>query len=1362
MSPRSTRTRRVRATGEENLHPHQHQHHRRRRERDTSTPLSNSQQRPLANFTELSSENILEGSQKRPRNVAYWSEDYSGDDSLPESPFASASAADDDDQDEGSEILVRAPSPPITASLLGRARRVLVVHGLNAAHWFELDFPRYRRTLNLSKRPAADFDAAADSGDGPRVKRRKTSEDGAASANHSSEHRTEDGEDADDADDDPEIDSDEAKRSDVAGQDVDEQQSVQPDDALDDEPKVEVAKPPPKPATRGRGGRRGGRWGRGGRGSKRGANLRRTASQNPVVANGDDETPGQSPYEWGWSGGPPSQLPDDEIPDVEALDVITDADLPSPFLVRPPTPPRDQCTDEADWLLRKQYAPMTDPQAFIMALTKLPPAARSTENLYRLALNTQKALAAWQDQFLLLDARTAPHSNPPKKPANGGRVPLDSTVWEDMKEAELYNYKYDPKKPPGEQDPFAQRLDSELVGGRELRIRRQRDVGDIGTDDDDAQLSATATGPGAALAAGERRKRKTTQRFENTIETKLRKRNLEPTPDPVDGVKRRRGRPPAVEKPAAPTAAGLLAVPPRLSEVIRESSIATTASDEVEPGPEEVSPGPTKHRGRPVGIKNSRPRSDKGIKKGPRNLSKSPLLAAVNNSNTNNAPPPALPPTAAPAPALVVNNVSDPFVVETPKFTGPDRTFVDSRPPQMAQADDRDVPRFDAGARTQMPPPADTSRPPKMPIGPTGAQPPTGEPKRKQRVKSEKRSQSMTLWWASRKAAQEEKRRKEQQEERERWEAQQVRAQEEQRRHAVEQHEARMHAPPHEQPPMPPQPLVLQPPPSYGAPRPAGPPPPPPPYPYAMYAPQNPAPPPSGLPPPPPHAVGPVPPPGTAAQPMQQTSMAPIQTVEHPRPPPEQPSDFARHGGYHAWNAGPPPPRRWESGGFGRISIPDIASSSRSGAGSPSTARSPVSGPHTSILPSPSTRTFQVSMPPANAVPPPYGPPPPPPVPAMPTHASQQSPPMNPLPQPTFNVDMHSKKPPRGAGKFQVLQPKPADAVAAATSHGAASSSAPAHPEIPPPHSMPPAPLGSIPPPPQGLGPVLAPAPSSPAVTTASALPPPPSTVPHQHQIFHPYHHQLPPQHRPPLGAPFEPLPYQPQPHSVPPPPPPAPSTGPTTHQRRDSGPRRRHTPSFSSTSQSWQPLTTMQIQTHAPPSSTIAQPSMRSPVGQMFDPVSGVMRDRRPSESRMRVQEGQGQSPTIRTNPTRFQNYDVESIAQSRAVGGSITNAAGGASQPHSRRPSQSSTHRPGTADAMAAEQRRSQSVDLARSGIHAGSPAAGTPATVVPPAGVSQTPHPPPQPQPFQAPNTSSSLPTPQPPPAANATAANALATS
>jgi hypothetical protein len=48
---------------------------------------------------------------------------------------------------------------------------------------------------------------------------------------------------------------------------------------------------------------------------------------------------------------------------------------------------------------------MVDVQEVIATLTKYAITQRSTESLYALAENTQEMLKAWQDQYLMLDAR---------------------------------------------------------------------------------------------------------------------------------------------------------------------------------------------------------------------------------------------------------------------------------------------------------------------------------------------------------------------------------------------------------------------------------------------------------------------------------------------------------------------------------------------------------------------------------------------------------------------------------------------------------------------------------------------------------------------------------------------------------------------------------------------------------------------------------------------------------------------------------------------------------------------------------------------------------------------------------------------
>jgi hypothetical protein len=88
-------------------------------------------------------------------------------------------------------------------------------------------------------------------------------------------------------------------------------------------------------------------------------------------------------------------------------DVLSDSDLPDPFIEDAPSPNQADCEDRADYLLQKRFKPMADVQAAIAALTKFPAAQRSTENLYALTQNAQLILKAWQDEYLILDARVS-------------------------------------------------------------------------------------------------------------------------------------------------------------------------------------------------------------------------------------------------------------------------------------------------------------------------------------------------------------------------------------------------------------------------------------------------------------------------------------------------------------------------------------------------------------------------------------------------------------------------------------------------------------------------------------------------------------------------------------------------------------------------------------------------------------------------------------------------------------------------------------------------------------------------------------------------------------------------------------------
>jgi hypothetical protein len=88
-------------------------------------------------------------------------------------------------------------------------------------------------------------------------------------------------------------------------------------------------------------------------------------------------------------------------------DVLSDSDLPDPWIYDAPKPSLAECEDRADYLLQQKFDPMVEVQDIIAALNKFPTSQRRTENLYLLAENAQYILKAWQDEYLKLDARVS-------------------------------------------------------------------------------------------------------------------------------------------------------------------------------------------------------------------------------------------------------------------------------------------------------------------------------------------------------------------------------------------------------------------------------------------------------------------------------------------------------------------------------------------------------------------------------------------------------------------------------------------------------------------------------------------------------------------------------------------------------------------------------------------------------------------------------------------------------------------------------------------------------------------------------------------------------------------------------------------
>ncbi|KAI7639733.1 hypothetical protein KC318_g22391, partial [Hortaea werneckii] len=144
------------------------------------------------------------------------------------------------------------------------------------------------------------------------------------------------------------------------------------------------------------------------------------------------------------------------------------------------------------------------------ALTKHPVEARPTSVLYNLADHFAGLLAQLQEEYLEVDRIVAPHAKVPRKPAKGGQDPIDPMVFEDKKEADLYDYVFDPRK-IGEQDPQAQKIVRDAEG-RELRKRRNR-----------TGVDAAETVPGwdfgeGAGGAGAKRQSRQPHRFESVVE----------------------------------------------------------------------------------------------------------------------------------------------------------------------------------------------------------------------------------------------------------------------------------------------------------------------------------------------------------------------------------------------------------------------------------------------------------------------------------------------------------------------------------------------------------------------------------------------------------------------------------------------------------------------------------------------------------------------------------------------------------------------------------------------------------------------------------------------------------------------------
>ncbi|KAI9721396.1 MAG: hypothetical protein M1828_005145 [Chrysothrix sp. TS-e1954] len=190
-------------------------------------------------------------------------------------------------------------------------------------------------------------------------------------------------------------------------------------------------------------------------------------------------------------------------------DDLDDSSLPPPFLPRQPAPSSFQ--DKAAKLLFERYDPIALPNAFLKPISSHNPSTRSTETLQKLAQNTFRALVAWQNEYLQLDQKTAPRGNPVKKPATGGRIPMDADIWEQTKEIELWGhvlgidgmtYKETEKK-----KPLPNNDAQNVMGQVEGRRPRRRGA-------DASLIDSLAISEDDAGASKEKRSRKPVRRFD--------------------------------------------------------------------------------------------------------------------------------------------------------------------------------------------------------------------------------------------------------------------------------------------------------------------------------------------------------------------------------------------------------------------------------------------------------------------------------------------------------------------------------------------------------------------------------------------------------------------------------------------------------------------------------------------------------------------------------------------------------------------------------------------------------------------------------------------------------------------------------
>ncbi|KAK4543336.1 hypothetical protein LTR36_005695 [Oleoguttula mirabilis] len=281
---------------------------------------------------------------------------------------------------------------------------------------------------------------------------------------------------------------------------------------------------------------------------------------------------------------------------------------------------------------RKNFMPLQIDQTCNL-LNRHEPEVRSLDTLARIAAHCGTMLAQLQEEYIALDRIIAPHAKIPRKPAKGGRLPVDPAVFEDRKEAELYDYVFDPRK-IGFQDPEAQRIVRDAEG-RELRKRRNR-----------SGIEPTDTVPGWHFGEGTelatKRQSRQPNRFDAGIEP-ARKRARTAYGGGIgigigiNGHGNGNAESMTPDRAATPLlgpggyrvqTAGRWAghVPKRVRE-LRDNSVGSARSQNDGGGSEAGGNGKVR-KGRPPGSKNLHKRSDAGIKKGPRRPKVVPSIEA--------------------------------------------------------------------------------------------------------------------------------------------------------------------------------------------------------------------------------------------------------------------------------------------------------------------------------------------------------------------------------------------------------------------------------------------------------------------------------------------------------------------------------------------------------------------------------------------------------------------------------------------------------------------------------------------------------------------------------------------------------------